>query len=260
MRSVGTGTPFILVNRFRGTLDTWDPAFIDALAKHYRVITFDYSGLGASTGLPPQRITSMANDAYDLARAMKIDKAILGGWSMGGLAAQTAAALHPGFVTHLVLIGTAPPGKNAHPPEKIFLERAHKPTNDLDDETVLFFEPRSPRSQAAAQLSHDRIAQRTTDLSTPVPPSAWNGLHQAAAEFAADELGVRNYLKQTSLPILVLSGDHDIVCPIENWYDLTRELPTTQFVVFPFAGHGPQHEYIEQSVGYIATFVTAARP
>lgn len=74
MRSVGTGKPFILANRFRGTLDTWDPAFIDALAKYYRVITFDYSGLGASTSLPPQRITSMANDAYDLARALKLKR------------------------------------------------------------------------------------------------------------------------------------------------------------------------------------------
>ena len=31
-RSVGTGTPLVLCTRFRGNLDTWDPAFLDALA------------------------------------------------------------------------------------------------------------------------------------------------------------------------------------------------------------------------------------
>lgn len=77
-------------------------------------------------------------------------------------------------------------------------------------------------------------------------------------EFATDELGVRSYLEQTSLPILVLSGNHDIVCPFENWYDLTRKFPTTQLVVFPFAGHGPQHEYVDESVGYIVTFIESA--
>jgi hypothetical protein len=27
-RSIGTGLPNILLNRFRGALDTWDPAFL----------------------------------------------------------------------------------------------------------------------------------------------------------------------------------------------------------------------------------------
>lgn len=36
-RSVGTGAPIVLCNRFRGVLDSWDPAFIDALARHFRL-------------------------------------------------------------------------------------------------------------------------------------------------------------------------------------------------------------------------------
>ena len=56
-RSVGGGPVIILCNRFRGTLDTWDPAFIDALARTFTVITFDYSGIGRSTGAPPSSAT-----------------------------------------------------------------------------------------------------------------------------------------------------------------------------------------------------------
>jgi pimeloyl-ACP methyl ester carboxylesterase len=49
-RSIGKGLPIILVNRFRGNLDTWDPGFLDALASKFNIIIIDYSGIGLSTG------------------------------------------------------------------------------------------------------------------------------------------------------------------------------------------------------------------
>jgi pimeloyl-ACP methyl ester carboxylesterase len=55
-RSIGKGLPIIMVNRFRGNLDTWDPAFLDALASRFNVITIDYSGIGLSTGCHAQQI------------------------------------------------------------------------------------------------------------------------------------------------------------------------------------------------------------
>ena len=53
-RSIGDGAALLLLTRMRGTLDTWDPLFLDELAKSYRVITVDYPGVGYSSGtLPP---------------------------------------------------------------------------------------------------------------------------------------------------------------------------------------------------------------
>src|ERR1051325_6794930 len=46
----GTGVPLVLLQRFRGNLDNWDPALIDALAPNRRVITFDNTGAGGSPG------------------------------------------------------------------------------------------------------------------------------------------------------------------------------------------------------------------
>jgi pimeloyl-ACP methyl ester carboxylesterase len=48
-------------------------------------------------------------------------------------------------------------------------------------------------------------------------------------------------------PILILSGDHDISFPVEDWCELSRELPTVQHVVFSRSGHGPQHQFPEAS-------------
>ena len=40
----GDGVPLVLLQHFRGNLDNWDPALIDALAADRRVVTFDYAG------------------------------------------------------------------------------------------------------------------------------------------------------------------------------------------------------------------------
>ena len=41
----------ILLQHFRGNLDNWDPALVDALARTRRVIAFDNAGVGGSTGM-----------------------------------------------------------------------------------------------------------------------------------------------------------------------------------------------------------------
>lgn len=258
-RSVGAGPALVLCNRFRGTLDTWDPAFLDGLARHFRVITFDYRGIGRSSGEAPQAMMTMAEDARDLIVALKLGKVALGGWSMGGMAAQTLATVRPELISHLVLIGTTPAGNDVAPMEPLFLETAHKSTYGLTDEYILFFEPASEASRHAAKLSHERIAQRTQDLDVPMPPAVWPGLARATAEFKDDLHGARAMLTRTRIPILILHGDHDIVFPVQSWHALNRAMPTAQLVIFPHAGHGPQHQFVDESVGYIATFVRAAR-
>lgn len=210
-RSVGKGAPIILCNRFWGYLDTWDPVFIDALARNFTVITFDYSGLGLSTGNATFEHLSLANDANDLAKALGYKKVIIGGWSLGGMAAQAFTIQYPELVSHAILIGTAPPGKNAFPAENLFFDTALKPHNDLADEN--------------------------------------------AEDLFTDRYNLRNKLKATTTPILVISGDHDLVFPVENWHSLTKELPSMQLIVFPQAGHGPHHQFPETVAEHITTFI-----
>ena len=172
-RSIGTGKPIVLCTRFRGNMDVWDPAFLDALAVNgLRVITFDYSGLGLSTGEKSYDPVSLARDARDLIEALELNGAVISGWSLGGMAAQVVVTMFPEWISHAVLIGTTPPGPNVKPAEQLFYDTAAIPVNSFEDEIVLFFEPRSRESREAARRSADRIAQRTKDRSVPVP-AAW---------------------------------------------------------------------------------------
>ena len=72
-----SGVPLVLFQHFRGNLDSWDPALIDALAQNRRVITFDNAGVGGSTGTTPGTIEQMARDAIAFITAMQISQADL---------------------------------------------------------------------------------------------------------------------------------------------------------------------------------------
>ena len=52
--------PLVLLQHFRGSLDSWDPALIDGLATNRRVIAFDNVGVASSSGLTPATIAAMA--------------------------------------------------------------------------------------------------------------------------------------------------------------------------------------------------------
>ncbi|OXA79544.1 alpha/beta fold hydrolase [Flavobacterium frigidimaris] len=254
-RSIGQGSPIILVNRFRGTLDTWDPLFLDQLAENYRVITFDYSGIGYSTGTLPTDLKEVAQDVKDLADFLKIKKTIIMGWSYGGLVTQVATLLFEDLITQTVLLGTGPPGERVVPLEQAFLDAALKPINDFDDEIVLFFEPLSEASKIEAKASHDRIAQRIDVSKIPSTMDVFQLYFQGSAGLTEDKDGFLEKLKTTKTPILIICGDHDISFAVENWYPLTRELPTAQLIVLPQTGHAPQHQHVTLTVNYINAFL-----
>lgn len=254
-RSIGQGTPIILALRFRGVLDSWDPAFLDALSKNYRVIVFDYSGIGNSTGKRATTMPQMVDDILDLADGLKLDKFVLGGWSMGGFATQQALVRAPDRITHALLIGTAPAEKKYLAPPKEFLAASAKPVMNLDDETVLLFDPSSPMSTNAAKLSYARMNSRTIDKS-PVGPSELFDEHRlAVGDYMEDKVGSVKMLKTTKTPILVIAGDKDPGSPPITWFKESGNLPTAQIIVLPQAGHGPQQQYPALSASYIHSFL-----
>ncbi len=242
-RRIGQGPPLILATRFRGTLDTWDPAFLDALAAQHTVITFDFPGIGHSTGVQPDTMEAAAESIGLVADGLKLDRFALLGWSWGGLVAQSYLLEHPQRVSHAVLLATNPPGQNAIPLQPEFLERALKPVNDLADEEVLFFEPKSAESRAAAAASRARIHQRASvDATIPASPEQFQRYFDAAKAFHEDSTGRRQRLQAIELPILIVCGDHDTSTAGQNWFPLIGQMRSAQFIYYSQTGHAPQHQ------------------
>lgn len=258
-RTFGQGIPILLCVRFRGTMESWDSLFLDNLVDQgFQVTIFDYSGLGQSSGEKTYNPGSLAKDAIELITALKLGRVVIAGWSLGGIAAQIILAQAPQLITHVALIATTPPGQLIKLGERLFYELA-KRENDFDDFVKLFFEPSSEDSNAAARLSWNRLSVRRDDASPNVPP-AWAGEQLGDGPknpvFPVD--AVLQAMKATSVPILHLGADHDIVFPVENWYALSGQLPTLQLVTFPRAGHGPHLQFPRSAARHIAAFVDAS--
>jgi pimeloyl-ACP methyl ester carboxylesterase len=102
--------PLVMLQHFRGNLDSWDPALTDGLAQDREVIPVDNRGVAGSTGEVPDNVTDMARDALAFIDALGLRRIDLLGFSLGGHVAQELTLLRPRLVRKLVLAGTAPQG------------------------------------------------------------------------------------------------------------------------------------------------------
>ena len=103
----GSGDPLVLIMGLGGDLQAW-ALQLPALSKHFRVITFDNRGAGRTSAPDkPYSIDGMADDLAALLDSLKIDKANILGFSMGGFIAQEFALKYPKRVERLILLATA---------------------------------------------------------------------------------------------------------------------------------------------------------
>ena len=105
-----TGVPVVFLQHFRGNIDNWDPALIDAVAADREVILFDNVGVGGTNGTTPGTVEEMAHDAVVFLDALGLSEVDLFGFSLGGFVAQEIALTRPGLARRLILAGTGPKG------------------------------------------------------------------------------------------------------------------------------------------------------
>ena len=165
--------PLLLCQRFRGTMDDWDPEFVARLSTARRVIRFDNLGIGESSGETPNSVRGMAEVVPLLLDALGIDAVDLLGWSLGGYVGQTIALTWPERVRHLVIAGSGPGGPDGPPPHPRVAEIAAKTAATREEVQFLFFTG-TEAGTAAARRHFDRIrlGERPPLRRNPVADSA----------------------------------------------------------------------------------------
>jgi pimeloyl-ACP methyl ester carboxylesterase len=102
--------PLVFNQHFRGTMDYWDPAVTDGLARNREVILFNNAGVSNSSGKVPTSMQEMGANAIAFIRALGLTKVDVLGFSIGGMVAQEITAQAPDLVRRLILVGTGPRG------------------------------------------------------------------------------------------------------------------------------------------------------
>jgi pimeloyl-ACP methyl ester carboxylesterase len=112
-------------------------------------------------------------------------------------------------------------------------------------------------SRKPTRVSHNRIAARTTDLDTPIPEHLYTRLMQEelGEDLFTDNASYRNTLRATIAPILVISGNHAIIFPDENWHALSQDWKSARVITVPQSRYDSHHEHVEACVDYIVTLV-----
>ena len=158
--------PLVSFQHFRGNLDNWDPALVDALARTREVILFDNAGVGGSSGTVPRTVTAMAHDALSFIDALELREIDVLGYSLGGYVAQELVLIRPRLVRRLVLAGTGPQGgEDMHGFTDEMFVYANRDQPGAEDVLALFFE-RSETSLAKGREFLQRIFTRTDDRDT----------------------------------------------------------------------------------------------
>ncbi|MCU1644098.1 MAG: alpha/beta fold family hydrolase [Nocardia sp.] len=249
-----SGVPLVLTQRFRGTMDHWDPALLDVLASERRVIVFDNAGVGASEGETPGSIPQMAQTAAALIEELGYAEVDLLGWSMGGTVAQWLSLNHSHLVRRLVLAGTGPGAVPDSPavPAKVW-QVAGKPVNDDEDFLYLFFtEDGIGRSAGLTHLR--RLDARLEQSGSVVSPQAVQAQVAAIGGYKTADAAYP-HLGKITVPTFVANGAHDVMVPSYESFVLSQRLPEAGLILYPQAGHGFLFQYPEQFGQHVLEFL-----
>jgi pimeloyl-ACP methyl ester carboxylesterase len=238
-RDLGEGdVPLVLLQHFRGNLDNWDRALVDALASSRRVVAFDNAGVGGTTGTTPNTIEAMAHDAIAFVEAMSMPRVDLLGFSIGSFVAQEIALIRPDMLRRVVLASSAPQGAagmHGWAPEVIGAvgQPEANPQGYLD----VFFAA-SSTSREAGQQAAARIFGRTTDRDEPTTWQTRQAQYDAVCTWGVPNHSLLERVGAIDLPVFVAGGDRDPMILPRYSHLLAGLLPNARLTIYPDSAHG----------------------
>lgn len=195
--SEGDGEPLVLIPGFASGRSLWSKQ-VGPLARHFRVISFDPRGVAQSDKpAGEQTIDLLADDVAALLTLLGIESAHVVSVSFGGFVAQEFALRYPRMTRKLVLCCTSFGGPNHVVPEPQIVNELMQP-------------------RAAGEVSEDMYGVQL----------------RAAVNFNAEDR-----LAAIKSPALVVSGDADVIVPVQNSYNLAKQIPNAELRLVSGGSH-----------------------
>jgi pimeloyl-ACP methyl ester carboxylesterase len=230
--------PLVLLQHFRGNLDNWDPALVDALAARRRVIAFDNVGVGGTSGRTPDTIAAMAHGALDFLEALALERVDLLGFSIGSFVAQEMALIRPDALRRVVLASSAPQGAagmHGWAPEVIGAVGGREP--NPQGYLEVFFAPTDTSREAGRQVA-GRIFGRTVNRDEPTTWQTRRAQYDAVCAWGIPDHALLARVAAIELPVLVANGDADPMILPRYSHLLAGLLPDARLTIYPDSAHG----------------------
>ena len=265
---LGKGDPILLFNGASDNMDAWDPSFLRSLSSNHTVIVFDTRGIGnTTTGSKPYSMEQLANDTAGLLDALKIQKADVFGYSLGGETAQQFTISYPEKVNRLILVASSCGGKDSipKPPEfkKLQSEIVNKTLNNVS------ISQEEMKSLVVASLGSGWIRLHPESVDIPEnstfqqmkPGLSQNAMNnQKNAGFAWEATnwsGACDELAKIAKPTLVITGtDDNNLIPHANALVIAGKIPGAWLIQIKDAGHAVMNQYPDEIGKILQTFLS----
>ena len=248
-RTGAVDKPVVLVHGLGARASDW-AALIPALAKHgYHVYALDLLGYGRSDK-PYHGDASLSAEEGVVAAfmdALKLQKADVGGWSMGGWIAAKLALDHPAKIRRLMLFDTA----------GVYM--------DIDFPISLF----SPENREQFDLLVDRIEPDHHYVHVPsitIPGLLRN--FQRGKWFVNSSLSsmldgreILDFrLHRLKMPVLIVWGTEDKLTPLAGGERMHKQVPQSVLVELQGCGHLAIAECASTAIPPVMQFLGAEPP
>jgi pimeloyl-ACP methyl ester carboxylesterase len=237
---LGSGRPLLVLNGLAATSADWDPSFMDRLASANELVLLDNRGIGASTDNgAPFNVAQLADDTARVIEALEFERASVLGWSMGGFIAQTLALQDPARIDKLILLSTDPGGVDAELAPRDVRSRLTDMSGTPHEQARRLLALLFPGDLAESiyQKFGDIVAAARSELSPDLVR------RQVAAMDAWHRDGLGDRLGKLSAPVLVATGNEDIVIPASNALALVNAIPGAWLAQFKGGGHAFMAQY-----------------
>jgi pimeloyl-ACP methyl ester carboxylesterase len=236
----GEGAPLLLLdNGMVSTNPLWASvpiayaSFMGTLAEHFRVIAPDTRGSGHSVhpgGSIPSAL--LADDVMALIDALKLDRPLICGFSDGGETATLVGIRHPGSVGAIVNHGgydLLNPDPQA--PAIVMTRQMLGGSADATNADPELSASRSPELRAMFELMKaDHDGAQGADHWKTVVAQTFDRITQPHGYTLEN-------LHAITMPTLILTGDRDPFCTVEEGAAAYRALPAGELAVLPTTGH-----------------------
>ncbi|MGD0702000.1 MAG: alpha/beta hydrolase [Trebonia sp.] len=248
-------TPVVLLQHFRGNLDSWDPALVDALAGSRRVITFDYAGVGGSSGVTADTIEQTARDTIAFIAALGLDQVDLVGFSIGSFVAQEITLRRPALVRRLVLASSAPQGAaGMHGWAPAVIGAIGTPQTSPEEYLGVFFAP-STTSQQAGKEALGRMYARKDDRDTATDWATRQAQYDAVCSWGIPDHAALERVSAINVPVFVANGDSDPMILPQYSHLLAGLIPQASLKIYPDAAHGFLFQHHAEFAADVAAFL-----
>ena len=231
---VGSGLPLVLLHPFPLDRGYWAPQ-LGSLVSRCRCIAPDARGFGETTLAPPFTMDRYADDVVCLLDALEIDRAVIGGLSMGGYIALALWRRHPTRVRALVLADTraGADSDEGRAKRRDLIELALAKGNDAVAEAQLpgLIGKRTREKHPAVAEVLRRMVERASV-----------GGITGALEAMMARPDSTSILPTITVPTLLIAGDEDVLTPPKEARAMHDAIPRSRIEIIAGAGHASSFE------------------